>query len=295
MQGKFLGQFLLERGHITREQLLDAAQLSNQLRVKLGELAVVRGYMTQEQSTRVHQIQRFEDKKFGELAVDQGFLTGDQVEELLTRQREDCLMLGEALVEKGYLTSEALSKEMAAFEEEHGDVPEDISRLYKDEPNAEILEAFTDIVLKMFLRMADDPNFWPAGCHHDIAAAEGHDFTAAQSIHGAFYGVFCLSMTENILKRISESMIGEELPEIDELMLDGAAEFVNIIDGNVCSRLASGGEDIVIAPPYVCDNRQGRTFDLEKEASDGRLTITPLLHPESAAEIWVIDRSAEQQ
>ena len=293
MWSRFLGQSLLERGRIKRDQLLDAVKLSYQLRTKLGGLAVIRGYMTEEQASRVQQLQRFQDKKFGELAVEEGFLTPDQVAELLDHQKQDCMMLGEALVQRGYLTGDELAEELKALETNWDDAPEGVSRLYKDEPNGPILEAFADVVLKMFVRMADDAGFWPQPCHHDIQAVQPYDYTVSQSIHGAFYGAFCLSMTSNILKRVAEAMIGMPLDEVDELVLDGAAEFVNIIDGNVCSRLAPEGENVVIAPPRVCDNTAGRPFELKEEAADGLLTIIPLLHAEGGAEIWVIDRSVE--
>ncbi|MCU0723887.1 MAG: chemotaxis protein CheX, partial [Planctomycetes bacterium] len=257
---------------------------------KLGTLAIDRGFMQAEEVERVNRIQRTVDKKFGELAVEQGLLTPAQVQELLAQQKQDRLMLGEALVQKGILSLADLSAELAAFKADQEGVPESLAAVYRSEPDAATLEVFADVLCKMMLRIAHE-TVKPGPCHPDAAKARHFDFTVYQAFHKGFEGLFGVSFTADLLMRISAKMLSEPIVEPDDLALDGITEFVNIVSGNVCARLSALGRAAEIFPPKVHDNRQGSLFNLEGLSAKAKLVITPLLHPESGVELWVIDRT----
>ncbi len=287
---KFFGQFLLERGRISREQLLEAVRHQSNVNVKLGTLAIDRGLLTVEQVKSLNQLQRRMDKKFGELAIDQGMLTRPQVEELLAQQKQDRLLLGEALVHKGYLALEELEDELRAFRKDQEGIAIGIHDLYRDHPNARVLEIFADLITKMMQRIADEI-VRPGTCHSDLARARTHDFTICQGLRGSFSAVCCLSLTSDLLTRIASRMLDEGFREPDEVAQDGGKEFMNIVNGNVCASLSAIGLQSELEPPTIHDNRTGKPFDLEKEAAGGYLTCTPLLHPHSGIEWVLIDRS----
>jgi CheY-specific phosphatase CheX len=294
MTAKFFGQFLLERGRLTRDQLLAAVELQKTVNVKLGTLAIDRGYMKVEDVERVNRVQRTVDKKFGELAVEQGLLSPAQVEELLAQQKQDRLMLGEALVQKGVLTLSDLSAELAVFKKDQEGVPDTLSAVYRWKKNAPVLESFADTLSKMLVRIAHE-TVKPGPCHKDAGSARFHDFTVYQAFHGGFEGLFGVNFSADLLMRIAAKMLGEPVVEPDEMALDGATEFVNVVSGNVCARLSTIGRSAEIFPPKVHDNRQGTLFNLEGLSAKADLTITPLLHPESEIEFWVIDRTPAPQ
>ncbi|MFL6591079.1 MAG: chemotaxis protein CheX, partial [Luteimonas sp.] len=120
MAVKFLGQFLLEKGLIDKEQLLaalDAQRASNPL---LGELAQACGWLSAGQAAQVNVLQRSQDQPFGVIAQSLGLLTEAQVDALLSQQKSRRRLFGEILVDLGFLTAEQVGRalEMQASERE---------------------------------------------------------------------------------------------------------------------------------------------------------------------------------
>ena len=66
-----LGNYLVETGKLTEEQLETVVAKQDETRVKLGLLAVSEGIMTIEQAEKVNQLQSTMDKIFGDIAVEQ--------------------------------------------------------------------------------------------------------------------------------------------------------------------------------------------------------------------------------
>ena len=82
---QFFGGFLLNKGAVTREQLIDAMEKESTSHIQLGTLAMHAGLMDAEQIEDVRISQTHTDKRFGEICVDKGYLTESQVDELLAR------------------------------------------------------------------------------------------------------------------------------------------------------------------------------------------------------------------
>ena len=86
MVGYILGNYLVETGRITKEQLQDVLANAGKVRVKLGLIAVAEGYMTAAEAEEVNRLQAVMDKRFGDIAVENGYLTDEQVGALLKKQ-----------------------------------------------------------------------------------------------------------------------------------------------------------------------------------------------------------------
>jgi hypothetical protein len=108
MIAKFFGQFLLERGAITGDQLLQAVEHQRSMHQKFGSYALRFGYLTLDQINELHREQIYRPERIGELALARGFLTREQVNEILLRQKNDHLLLGEAIVKLGFMERERL-------------------------------------------------------------------------------------------------------------------------------------------------------------------------------------------
>jgi hypothetical protein len=65
---QYFGQYLLNKGYLTLEQLYDGLENQKETRLKLGVLAVNAGYMKADQAYKINEAQKKLDKKFGELA-----------------------------------------------------------------------------------------------------------------------------------------------------------------------------------------------------------------------------------
>ena len=124
------GKIALSEKFCTQAQIDDCAKLQLQLQSphqpapKLGELLLEKGFLTREQHERILQIQRRnlelvdplvqkrkESVLFGKLAVREGFATENQVNECLALQARsgEKRALGEIMVEKGCLSAVQVS------------------------------------------------------------------------------------------------------------------------------------------------------------------------------------------
>ena len=115
---RLLGQFLVDAGTITPQELSAALSLMGTLNERIGALAVARGWLTQRQADHIAELQRKIDARWGDIAValEDGGLTPDQVEELRWEQTEDNLRLGDALVEVGALSCSEVDSWIARHE-----------------------------------------------------------------------------------------------------------------------------------------------------------------------------------
>lgn len=114
MSVRFLGQFMLERGTITAQQLQAATEAQRASNPLLGELAVREGLLTTPQAQRIHERQRSDDRRFGDIARDLGLLDQTQLQSLLAAQLAGRKLLGQVLLEQGALDQATLRTELDA-------------------------------------------------------------------------------------------------------------------------------------------------------------------------------------
>ena len=98
---QFFGGFLLNKGVVSTDQLIDALKKESTAHIQLGTLAMHASLMTAEQIEDIRIAQTHTDKRFGEWCVDKGYLTEEQVNELLATQYPKYLLLGQILEEQG--------------------------------------------------------------------------------------------------------------------------------------------------------------------------------------------------
>jgi hypothetical protein len=103
VEAVFLGQFLLQEGVITQDQLDQALKHQRRANRRLGELAVERGLIEILDAERVYEEQSYRDLPFGELAVEMGLMTRRDLDDLLFVQTVHSARLGEALLELGII------------------------------------------------------------------------------------------------------------------------------------------------------------------------------------------------
>lgn len=148
MYTQFLGNYLLQKDLVTKEQLFEAMARLSQSHIKLGTIAIHEGLMTANEVDECLYVQTREDKRFGEIAVERGYLTDEQVNDLLARQTPEFLLLGQNLVDDGVFTYEELERIMFDYKNE--------AELYDLSLDVENQEAVEAIIGKFFL-MAEMP------------------------------------------------------------------------------------------------------------------------------------------
>ena len=99
MVGYILGNYLVDTGKITNEQLQEILDSTDKVRVKLGLIAVAEGCMSAAQAEEVNRLQAVMDKRFGDIAVENGYLTDEQVGMLLKKQGDEYMVFLQTLVD----------------------------------------------------------------------------------------------------------------------------------------------------------------------------------------------------
>ena len=239
MSGKFFGQFLLEKGKILKEELLDALEFQKNINVKLGTIALDSGYLNSAQIEKIHQEQHRTDKLFGEIAIELNYLTSEQLEELLTIQKNERISFGDALMQKGYISLQELESELKLFKEKYPDSTEEVKKTLSKAPK--LSEIFVDTTIKL-LRRLGDLSTDIVEYHEDSKRIAPYLWNVYQEFYGDLSGILILSVNEPAFLKIASTIADEKFIKIDDFAKDGMKEFINVVLGNTITKLS--GKDI---------------------------------------------------
>ncbi|MDF1564562.1 MAG: chemotaxis protein CheX [Deltaproteobacteria bacterium] len=252
MSVKFFGQYLLERGTISREALLKALELQDTRNLRLGDYAVRRGYLTEAQSEQINRIQLTEDKRFGEIAKEKGLLTEEQIGELLTLQQNDYLMLGEALLEVGPLDRQTLEAELKNFKADQEKYLTDDVIFPPGVKEPSLLAIPIDLTAKMLLRIAAVTSKIGEGERSERPPV-ARLISVAVDFSGGLTAKYLLSLSEDIARKVALPMLGEDPGDDHEAVIDSVRELCNVICGNSAAKLAQLGKAVEIGPPMMVE------------------------------------------
>ncbi len=278
---KFFGQYLLEKGRITQDQLLEAVSRQRSANPLLGALALERGYLTPAQADAINAAQRTTDRMFGDLAVDMGLLDPDQLAELLDLQRSSRLFLGEAFVDKGILSAGELEAELTAFEAEQHAGQMMIRGALMQLQGVEFVVDVLDLVLKTFKRLVHE-TVLIEDCHQERDSWDAHDVTVSQRFIGDVDATLTLGLPRDTAVKIASKMLGEEIAGDDALVLDATREFLNVICGNVCSKQSQRDLNVDLKAPVVTDAPAGLPL------TDGYTVITVMAAIDSKVDVALV-------
>jgi CheY-specific phosphatase CheX len=252
MNTRFFGQYLLEKGRITSQQLVAALECQKGITEPIGTIALERGLLTAEQIKQILQQQRKTNERFGEIAVVLGFLTQAQLDELLDKQDTNHrARLGEALVSKGYITLETLEKELKEYIKESEKVASEVSAAFSNIAHKHIVKTFTDLMLVMFTQFGKQDVIIER-CETGKEKVRLFRWVISQKIAGQDVEFNCLlSVPPKVLLQMASTMLDEHISTADELALDATKEFVNIANGTACAKLSEDGVDLTLMPPEV--------------------------------------------
>ncbi|MFQ5673600.1 MAG: hypothetical protein ACE5G9_10935 [Nitrospinales bacterium] len=110
------GEFLVQRGLVTEEEVLRAVDTQAQSRIPLGRLAVDNHFLAGGDLFRILSRQRkTSGKRFGEIAIELGLLTKEQAEKLLEIQGQTSKKIGDILVSQSALSQNSLNQALKDF------------------------------------------------------------------------------------------------------------------------------------------------------------------------------------
>jgi CheY-specific phosphatase CheX len=252
MSARFFGQYLLEKGRITSQQLLDALECQKNIGMPIGTLALERGWLSAEQIKKILEQQRRSNHRFGEIAAALGCLTQSQVDDLLQEQQTNHrVLLGEALFAKGYLSLETLGKELKDYNKESEKFASAVSTAFNNLAHKDIVRTFTDLMLMMFTRFGKQ-DIIIEQCETGKEKVRLFRWVISQKIAGEDVEFTCLlSVPPKLFLQMASTMLDETVSAADELALDATKEFVNIANGNACAKLSEEGLSLKLLPPEV--------------------------------------------
>jgi CheY-specific phosphatase CheX/transposase-like protein len=251
MSAKFFGQFLLEKGRITSQQLVDALEYQKAVNPPIGALALEHGMLTANQVYAVLK-QLKNDKQFGELAVAMGMLSAAQVNELKQMQSSHKVLLGEALIAKGYISVEALERELKEYKKAEERTFAQIDASFNEIANKHIVRTFTDLMVMMFTDFGGQQDIKVEQCETGKEKVRLFRWVISQKIAGEDVEFNCLlSVPPKLLLQMASTMLDQTVSTADDLALDATKEFVNIANGNACAKLSEDGVNLTMQPPEV--------------------------------------------
>jgi CheY-specific phosphatase CheX len=252
MSSRFFGQYLLEKGRITSQQLVTALDSQKSVTSPIGILALEKGWLTADQIKQILETQKKSNYRFGEQAVLSGLLTQVQVNELLNEQETSHrVLLGDVLISKGYLTLDVLEKEFKEYDKEEEKLSAELAATFEKVRNRELVKTFTDLIMIMFTRFAKQ-ELKIEQCEMGKEKVRLFRWVFSQKINGENVEFNCLlSVPPKLLLQMASTMLDETVSAPDELALDASKEFVNIANGNACARLSENGLNFTMEPPKV--------------------------------------------
>lgn len=242
MHTQFFGNFLLSKGVLSPEQLVEILKIQSTTHQRLGTLAIHAGYMSASEVEDVFITQTHYDKRFGELAIELGYLTKDQVDELLSRQLPDYMLLGQILIEKEFLTHIELENliteyqsvyeiyDLELIEEQKHMVDKLLANFYlpEDLPHAEYILSYLTLLFNNLVRfIGEDFTTLNIMTLSEVPT----NFCISQEVEGSFSFFSALDMEEETTIAFANRYVHEEFDEFNEYVNASMEDFLNLHNG----------------------------------------------------------------
>jgi CheY-specific phosphatase CheX len=249
MLAKFFGQWLVEREVITPEQLLEATELQNSKNITLGEAAISLNYLNTAQVERINIDQQRQDRRFGELAIEKNLINEAQMQELLALQKETNIFFGEAITRLGFLSEEQVEQELQGHKQSQLEHANLLQTSFEEVKEAETVRSFVDVTVKIFTRMIQQTVKIESISNTSVTQLDEVCFI--QEVKGDKNFYYFLTLPKNHQLAIASKIVNMPQTEVNEIVLDSAREFVNIVSGSGCVKMGEEGMDLHLNPPVV--------------------------------------------
>ena len=273
---KFFGQYLIESGEVTAEQVRAALNLMDTENRSIGELAVEGRLISKADADKINAEQRHRDMPFGELAVEMGLLDEEQIDNLVQLQWRTRLRIGQALVRLRHLEKSRLEQLLIRYEEDQA--PHRIENL--ELPVGLEGNALAPIVLNLFpnLMMRVARIATRVGCGEPITERPDFAVQIAVTVSGESGLLIGLVGDEEFSRQVAAKASGLEPERIDaEMLLDGMGEFLNVLAGNAMAVAERNGIPLELEPPRAeIDFESGLLFELAVNVGSAALILKPL-------------------
>ena len=248
MSNKFLGQFLLEKGLLTPQQLLRAIELQKEANPPLGQLAIREGFIDQATAVKINNEQQRTDQRFGDLAISMGFITEQQIELLFAAQKEMRKFFGEILLEQGYIDQETLTIQLESHQEQKQVSLLNIDIIIKKHRYCQHITDVIGAIIKNFTRIPKIP-LQIAQVDRQKPIPPSGSFIISQTMYVPNPIKVGWIMTPELMITIANKFLGIDVSKQEAVYVDAVSEFLNIIMGNAL--VSNGEQQTKLDPPVV--------------------------------------------
>jgi len=248
MSSMFFGQYLLEKGIINRDALLDAIERQRINNKSIPELAVDEGLLAPAQADLISSIFRLSSRTIEEICTSEGGLTADALQRLLDKQRSNRMLIGDALVQGGHLSADQVEASHRTFRDQEERERQTLEADFDHLEETSIVRTCTELTLRHVSRVGGVPvKLSEVG----VAAGELEEGSIrfALNVVGSTRLCIALDLGHDLLMRVAQGMLGSPKPVDLEAALDAACELVNVVGGNACTHLEIMGHRLRPEPP----------------------------------------------
>jgi hypothetical protein len=245
----FFGQYLLSKGVISREALIEAIERQRKTNLSLVELAVRHGHLDPGRAETILSRYRTTKADLEDLFLEVGGIDAERIEELRSAQRSDWVKIGAALISGGYLTREEVEEHLAAFQEAERAADQQLQADFRACKEPKTMRAIVELAIFHLKRFTDRPVKLQALSVGEGELAPGKR-RYAQKLRGDRELHVALDLPPEISSQIAQGLIGMPVESGSEVEIDAVCECVNIIGGHACTQLEMSGLKLRPEPPF---------------------------------------------
>jgi hypothetical protein len=231
MSNKFFGQYLLEKGVISKTQLLAAIDLQKASHLSLGQIAINKGYLTEEQAKQINTEQQRSDKRYGAIAVSMGLLKSRQVSEIFIAQQNARKFFGEILVEQKFLDKTSLID----YLEEHAELKKrstlQLDNAIYAQQHGKLIADTINTLVRQFLRITKQKIQVESFQEGSMTVPQG-EWAFSQMVQLSYPVNVGIMMDDGLIGDVAESFLDMQIRDNQAVCQDSVCEFLNIIMGN---------------------------------------------------------------
>ena len=275
MHTQFFGNFLLNKGVVTPEQLIEVLKIQSTTHKKIGTLAIHAGYMSAHEVEDVCRLQMRCSKRFGELAVELSYLTQEQVDELLEMQLPNYMLLGQILIEKDILSRIQFEDILTEYKNTY----EIYDRDLLDEQKEMVDKLLVSFCPEEGIENLKDILFYLKLLFNSLIRFIGEDFTplkfitlpevptdycVSQSLDGPFSFLSALDMDTEVAAAFASRYADKEFTEINKYVEASIGDFLNLHNGLFAVNMSNDfAVELHLQPPIL---HEGTTLDTDATA-----------------------------
>ena len=256
MFSQSFGNFILNKGYLTKNQVLEALSIERETHVKIGVLAVNSGKISAEQVEQIHLFQQSTDKRFGEIAIEKGYITQQELDDMLSQQKSHIALM-QAIIDLGFMDLKKIDKIFTEYTNEN-EITNDGDKILENIIK-EVVEDNDTHYNYLYLMIRNINRFLDSLVVIDKSDLPEINLSVQQNITGAINISTNLVLNSEATEKMVEKFSIQGL-EIDDCEI--VQEYLNLVNGLYLVNLSDNGYECQMQAPITIDKAQGKAYTL---------------------------------